>query len=191
MNNKIENNKIRGGKIMTKKEPMILAERIINLIFNIRGRRVIIDTDLADLYGVSTKVLNQAAKRNINRFPASFMFKLTKNEARELFSLRSQNVTLKRGQHVKYLPYVFTEHGALMSANILRSKQAITTSIQIIEVFVRMRKMLISYDDLACKLDEMERKYDSQFQQVFETIRQLMAMPAPTRRKIGFQVKVE
>ncbi len=101
MNNKIENNQIRGGKIMTKKEPMILAERIINLIFNIRGRRVIIDTDLADLYGVSTKVLNEAAKRNINRFPASFMFKLTKNEAREIFSLRSQNVTLKRGQHVK------------------------------------------------------------------------------------------
>ncbi|MEA1928770.1 MAG: ORF6N domain-containing protein, partial [Candidatus Auribacterota bacterium] len=135
--------------------------------------------------------LNQAAKRNINRFPASFMFKLTKNEARELFSLRSQNVTLKRGQHVKYLPYAFTEHGALMSANILRSQQAITTSIQIIEVFVRMRKILISYDDLACKLDEMERKYDSQFQQVFETIRQLMAPPDPTRRKIGFQVKVE
>ncbi len=176
---------------MTKRESMILAERIMNLIFNIRGTKVIIDTDLAALYGVSTKVLNQAVKRNIDRFPASFMFRLKKNEAKELFSLRSQNVTLKRGQHVKYLPYVFTEHGALMSANILRSQQAITISIQIIEVFVRMRKLLISYDDLACKLDEMEKNYDYQFQQVFETIRQLMTTPDTPRRKIGFQVRDE
>ena len=176
---------------MTKKESMILAERIMNLIFNIRGTKVIIDTDLAALYGVSTKVLNQAVKRNIDRFPDSFMFKLRKNEAKELLSLRSQNVTLKRGQHIKYLPYAFTEHGALMSANILRSKQAVTTSIQIIEVFVRMRKMLISYNDLACKLDEMERKYDSQFQQVFETIRQLMTTPDTPRRQIGFKPERE
>ncbi|MFH1037452.1 MAG: ORF6N domain-containing protein [PVC group bacterium] len=176
---------------MNKKESMILSERIMNLIFTIRGTKVIIDTDLAALYGVQTKVLNQAVKRNNERFPDSFMFKLTKKEAKELFSLRSQNVTLKRGQHLKYLPYAFTEHGALMSANVLRSQQAISISIQVIEAFIRMRKMLISYDDLARKLKEMEKKYDSQFRVVFEAIRQLMTPPDPPRRKIGFQTREE
>ena len=174
---------------MKKNQVIIPAERIERSIFLIRGMKVIIDADLAKLYGVKTKVLNQAVKRNIERFPKTFMFQLTRGEAQEWQSLRSQNVTLKRGQHIKYLPHAFTEYGALMAANILKSKKAISVSIQIIETFVRLRRLLKSHADLELKLAAMERKYDKQFRVVFEAIRQLMEPPEPPRKQIGFQVK--
>ena len=174
---------------MKKDRVIIPAERIERSIFLIRGMKVIIDADLAKLYGVKTKVLNQTVKRNIERFPKSFMFQLTKSESQEWQSLRSQNVTLKKGQHLKYLPHAFTEYGALMAANILKSKKAISISIQITETFVRLRRLLQSHADLARKLAAMEKKYDKQFRVVFDAIRQLMEPPERPRKRIGFQVR--
>ena len=118
------------------------------------------------------------------------MFRLTSAEADELRRLRSQFVTLKRGEHRKYLPYAFTEHGALMLANVLNSERAAQTSVQVVRAFVRLRQMLASNADLARKLAALERKYDAQFKVVFAAVRQLMSPPpAPKRREIGFHVK--
>jgi phage regulator Rha-like protein len=143
---------------------------------------------LAELYGVETKVLNQAVKRNATRFPPDFMFQLT---AGEWESLRSQFVTLKRGEHRKYLPYAFTEHGALMLANVLNSERAAQTSVMVVRAFVRLRQMLASNAELARKLAALENKYDAQFKVVFDAIRQLMSPPEPKRREIGFHVKYD
>jgi phage regulator Rha-like protein len=147
-----------------------------------------LDNDLAELYGVETKVLNQAVKRNATRFPPDFMFQLT---AGEWESLRSQFVTLKRGEHRKYLPYAFTEHGALMLANVLNSERAAQTSVMVVRAFVRLRQMLASNAELARKLAALENKYDAQFKVVFDAIRQLMSPPEPKRREIGFHVKYD
>ena len=147
-----------------------------------------LDNDLAELYGVETKVLNQAVKRNATRFPPDFMFQLT---AGEWESLRSQFVTLKRGEHRKYLPYAFTEHGALMLANVLNSERAAQTSVMVVRAFVRLRQMLASNAELARKLAALENKYDAQFKIVFDAIRQLMSPPEPKRREIGFHVKYD
>ncbi len=132
-----------------------------------------LDRDLAVLYGVETKALKQAVKRNLKRFPDDFMFQLTVEEAREL--LRSQNVTLKRGQHFKYLPYVFTENGVAMLSSVLSSEQAILVNIQILRTFTRIREILATHGELKLKIEDMEKKYDGQFRVVFEAIRQLMA----------------
>jgi hypothetical protein len=113
---------------------LVPVERIERAILSIRGEKVMLDSDLAELYGVETKVLNQAVKRNIERFPADFMFQLTQEEYDDLVRLRSQFVTLKRGEHRKYLPYAFTEHGALMLANVLNSERAAQTSVQVVRV---------------------------------------------------------
>jgi hypothetical protein len=144
--------------------------------------------DLAKLYEVPTKVLNQAVKRNQERFPSDFMFQLTPNEAQVL---RSQFVTLKSGtgRHSKYLPYAFTEQGVAMLSSVLRSKRAVQVNVEIMRAFVRLRRMLASNEDLARKLDALEKEYDSQFRVVFDVIRELMAPPEPRRRKIGFLVK--
>lgn len=144
------------------------------------------DSDLAALYGVTTKVLNQAVKRNAVRFPNSFLFKLTKEEALKARLSRSQNVTLKRGQNIKYLPNAFTEHGALMAANVLNSPRAITTSISLIEVFIKMRRLALSVEVLAQKVNALENKFDSQFAIVFDAIRELMSTPESPKREIGF-----
>jgi hypothetical protein len=145
-----------------------------------------LDEDLAGLYEVAVKVLNQAVKRNIDRFPDDFMFQLT---SEEFDNLRSQTVTLKtgRGQHRKYPPYAFTEQGVAMLSSVLRSKRAVQVNIEIMRAFVRLRQMLASNADLARKLDALERKYDAQFKVVFDAIRQLMSPPQPKRPGIGFR----
>ena len=147
-----------------------------------------LDADLAELYGVSVKRLNEQVRRNIKRFPVDFMFQLTREEHD---SLRSQIATLKgrRGEHRKYLPYVFTEQGVAMLSGILNSERAIRVNIEIMRAFVRLRQILASNAQLARKLDALEKKYDAQFKLVFDVIRQLMTPPEPNRRKIGFLVK--
>jgi len=152
----------------------------------IRGQKVMLDRDLAELYGVQTRVLKQAVRRNIRRFPGDFMFELAKEEND---SLRSQNVTLKRGQHSKYLSFAFTEQGVAMLSSVLNSDRAIDVNIEIMRAFVRLRQMLGAHKDLRRKLAELEKKYDDQFKIVFEAIAELMAPPKETPKKIGFQLK--
>ncbi len=179
---------------MTESKVLVPAERIEQSILMIRGHKVMLDRDLAILYGVSTKVLNQAVKRHRDRFPEDFMFQATLEEAKMWWSqvgdvrLRSQIVTLKRGQHTKYRPHAFTEHGILMLSSVLNSERAVQVNIEIMRAFVRLRRILASHADLTRKLDALERKYDSQFKMVFDAIRQLMQSPAPKRRSIGFRV---
>ncbi len=177
---------------------LIPVERIEKSILLLRGQRVMLDRDLASLYGVPTKVLNQAVKRNKERFPEDFMFRLTAQEARNWWSdvtevcLRSQNVTLKRGQHLKYHPYAFTEHGILMLSSVLKSERAIQVNIEIMRAFVRLRQLLASHKELARKLTELEahlKNHDEQIQAIFEAIRRLMVPPGPPRKRIGFAIK--
>jgi len=166
--------------------PMAIPmERVENRILTIRGHRVMVDTDLAGVYGVPTKALNQAIKRNADRFPDDFMFQLSREEAD---SIRSQTVTLKtvRGKHWKYLPYVFTEHGAIMAASVLNSPRAIEASVYVVRAFVKMREVLATHKELVQRLDEMEGKYDRQFKVVFDAIRALMEPPKTTTRRIGY-----
>ncbi|MBI5429359.1 MAG: ORF6N domain-containing protein [Nitrosomonadales bacterium] len=164
----------------------LAVEHIESKIFLVRGQKVMLDEDLAALYEVEIKVLNQAVKRNLDRFPDDFMFQLTADEA---LSLRSQTVTLKsgRGQHRKYSPYAFTEQGVSMLSSVLRSDRAIHVNIEIMRAFVRLRQMLASNTELSRKLSALEKKYDTQFRAVFDAIRQLMA-PTETKKKrpIGF-----
>lgn len=161
------------------------AERIEQIIRVVRGHRVMLDTDLAKLYGVAPKALNQGVKRNRTRFPEDFMFQLT---AEESVALRSQFVTLKagRGQHRKYRPYVFTEQGVAMLSSVLHSERAIQVNIAIMRAFVRLRELISSNKVLARRLAELEKKYDAQFRVVFEAIRELMAEPESKSRRIGF-----
>jgi hypothetical protein len=165
---------------------LIPAERIEQRIFLLRGQRVMLSPHLAELYGVEPKVLLQAVKRNSERFPSDFMFQLTHQEVTRS---RSQFVTLKRGQNVKYLPYAFTEQGVAMLSSVLRSKRAVQVNVDIMRAFVRLRQLLVSHADLAVKLEELEKKYDAQFRIVFDAIRQLMSPPAVPRKAIGFQVR--
>jgi len=167
---------------------VVPVERIENAILAIRGHRVLLDSELATLYGVDVKVLNQAVKRNIERFPADFMFQLSAEEA---VPLRSQIVTLKvaRGLHRKYLPYAFTEQGVAMLSSVLRGPRAVQVNIGIMRAFVRLRQMLQQNAGLARKLATMEKKYDTQFKVVFDAIRGLMAPPEPRRKRIGFRAE--
>jgi phage regulator Rha-like protein len=165
---------------------LIPIERIANMIYLIRDIRVMLDRDLAALYGVETKVLKQAVRRNIRRFPDDFMFELTEYENR---ALRSQNVTLKRGQHSKYLPYAFTEQGVAMLSSVLSSERAIQVNILIMRAFTKLREMLSTHEDLRRKVEAMERKYDRQFKVVFDAIKKLIDIESKPKRKIGFEVK--
>jgi phage regulator Rha-like protein len=149
----------------------------------IRGHKVLLDSDLAELYGVEVKQLKRQVRRNINRFPEDFMFQLQKEEYE---SLRGHFGTLKRGEHAKYLPYAFTEQGVAMLSSVLNSDRAIEVNIQIMRAFVKLREMLSTNKDLARKLADMEKKYDAQFKVVFDAIRQLMSPTAPKKGKIGF-----
>jgi len=171
---------------MASEPSLVPVERIEKAILLIRGKKVMLDADLASLYGVETRVLVQAVRRNLGRFPEDFMFQLCKEE---VDFLRSQIVTLKRGrgQHTKYLPYAFTEQGVAMLSSVLRSPRAIQVNIEIMRAFVRLRQMLASHAELARKLDALEQKYDVQFKAVFDAIRQLMVPPEPKRRPIGFR----
>ena len=164
---------------------IVPQEIIESKIYLLRGRKVMLDKDLAILYGVETKVLNQAVKRNIKRFPDDFMFQLNRDETSELS--RSQFVTLKKGQNIKYLPYAFTENGVAMLSSVLNSDRAITVNIQIMRTFTRLREMIATHKDLQKKIAEMEKKYDHQFKVVFDAIKQLLAPPEIKKKKIGFK----
>ena len=165
---------------------LLPTERIEQAIFLIRGQKVILDDDLSRLYGVTTKRLNEQVKRNRKRFPDDFMFQLNLQEVRDL---RSHFATLKSGsgRHRKYLPYAFTEHGAIMAANVLNSQRAIAASVYVVRAFVKLRELIASNKDLAKRLDELEKKYDSQFKVVFDAIRELMTPVNPKPRRIGFR----
>jgi hypothetical protein len=168
-----------------KPDPLALqAERRILLI---RRQRVILDYDVAALYGMETRALKQAVRRNLDRFPGDFMFELSSDE---VAAMVSQNVIPGRGRLGGARPMAFTEQGVAMLSSVLRSGRAVQVNVAIMRAFVRLRKMLLSNADLARKLAELEQKYDSQFRVVFEAIRQLMA-PPPARPKpeIGFHVK--
>jgi ORF6N domain len=146
-----------------------------------------LDADLAVLYGVSTKRLNEQVRRNRSRFPDDFMFQLTREEVR---SLRSQIATSKQGRGGRrYAPLVFTEQGIAMLSTVLNSERAIQVNIEIMRAFVRLREMIATHKDLARKLEALERRYDAQFKVVFDAIRELMAPPESKKRKIGFLVK--
>ncbi len=162
---------------------LVPAERIERAILEIRGLRVMLDADLAALYGVSTKALNQAVKRNLDRFPATFMFRLTAEERREVVTVCDHLRNLK---YTRALPQAFTEHGAIMLASVLKSRTAVVVSVRVVEAFVRLRHAAASHADLARKVDDLERKYDGQFRAVFDAIRRLMESPEERRERIGF-----
>jgi hypothetical protein len=177
------------GQAAKRPKSLVPVEQIERAILLIRGQKVILDRDLAELYGVETRMLKQAVRRNVGRFPGDFMFELTKEEAR---SLRSQNVTLKRGGHSKYLPFAFTEQGVAMLSSVLNSARAIEVNIAIMRAFVRLRELVSTHKKLELKLSELERKmekHDESIETIFEAIRQLMTPPEERRRKIGFEVK--
>jgi len=148
------------------------------------------DSDLAKLYGVSTKNLNKGVKRNAKRFPSDFMFQLTSKESG---FLRFQSGTSNQSSHGgrRYLPYVFTEQGIAMLSSVLRSERAVQVNIAIMRAFVQLRSLLATHDELRRKIEEMERKYDARFQAVFATIKQMLEMPIPTKRQIGFHAATE
>jgi ORF6N domain len=162
------------------------AERILHSIHLIRMERVLLDVDLAVLYGVETRVLIQAVKRNMLRFPADFMFQLSDDEWTDL---KSQSVISSSWGGRRTAPYAFTEHGIAMLSSVLNSKQAIAVNIEIMRAFTRLRAMLASHADLARKLEALECKYDGQFRAVFEAIRDLMEPPPSAKKPIGFRPK--
>lgn len=160
------------------------AERIEKAIFLIRGHKVMLDRDLAELYDVPTKALKQAVRRNKTRFPADFMFTLNK---KEFEFWRSQFVTSKADRKgLRYAPMAFTEQGVAMLSSVLKSPRAVEVNIQIMRAFVRLREIISTNAELQRKLDELERKYDKQFKLVFDAIRQLMIPPPSPRKQIGF-----
>ena len=165
---------------------LVPIELIASKIVLVRGEKVLIDHDLAEMYGVETKQLKRAVRRNINRFPEDFMFQLTKEEYR---SLRSQFGTLKRGTHSKYPPMAFTEQGIAMLSSVLNSDRAIEVNIAIMRAFVKLREMMATHSDLKRKIESMEKKYDEQFQIVFEAIKQLLSEEDKPKKKIGYTVK--
>jgi hypothetical protein len=174
---------------MSKDKSLIPIERIERLILLIRGHKVMLDSDLAELYGVTTKRLNEQVRRNLSRFPEDFIFQLTESETH---LLRSQFATSKEGRGGRrYLPYAFTEQGVAMLSSVLNSERAIKVNIEIMRAFVRLRQILASNKELAKRLDELEQKYDAQFKIVFDAIRQLMAPPEPEppKKRIGFLVE--
>lgn len=177
----------------------IAAEVIAKRIFEVRGKKVMLDRDLAVLYGVLAKVLNQTVKRNFRRFPEDFMFQLSWEEVQALrlqsadLNSRSQIVTLKQGGNIKYLPHVFTEHGVAMLSSVLNSERAIQVNILIMRAFTKLRDMLLTHKELAVKIDVLERKYgehDETIKTIFEAIKQLLEPPPIKERKIiGFGVE--
>ena len=165
-------------------------------IHTVRGQRIILDFDLAEIYGVPTKRLNEQVKRNKNRFPTDFMFKITSQEWEALksqimisnASMRSQFATASK-RNVRYFPYAFTEHGAAMAANVLNSPRAIEMSLFIVRAFIRLRQMLLGNKELRQEIEEMKRQTNDRFQVVFETLDHLLALDEKPKRKIGFTAK--
>ncbi len=166
-----------------KTTAVIPPERVERAILLIRGQKVMLDVDLAALYGVPTKRFNEQVKRNQDRFPDDFRFRLTPEEKAEVVANCDH---LRKLKFSATLPYAFTEHGAVMAANVLNSPTAVQASIQVVRAFVRLRQILASHQELARKLEALEKKYDKRFQAVFDAIRALMTPPEPKRRPIGF-----
>jgi ATP-dependent Clp protease ATP-binding subunit ClpA len=175
---------------MSDRDAVVSLDRVESLILSMRGRRVILDSDLARLYGVTTKRLNEQVRRNFGRFPADFMFRLTVEEAE---ALRSQNATSKAGRGGRrYAPYAFTEHGAIMLASVLNTTRAVDVSVYVVRAFVRLREMMATNREVAMKLQELDRKvagHDEAIRSLVQAIRRLMAPPRPQRRSIGFRVE--
>ena len=171
---------------MNSSRALTAAVNVERRILSIRGQRVLLDADLAALYGVSTRALNQAVKRNRDRFPEDFMFQLTETEKAEVITVCDH---LRPLRFSPSLPYAFTEHGAIMLASVLSTPTAVQASVHVVRAFVRLREVLATHKDLARKLEELEKKYDAQFMGVFDAIRQLMTPPAKERRSIGFRVE--
>jgi len=165
------------------KKSLVKRELIEQRILLVRGSRVMIDADLAEIYGTTTKRLNQAVKRNRERFPVDFMFQLNEKEKIELVTECDHLSKLK---YSPSLPYAFTEHGAIMAANVLNTPQAVEMSVFVVRAFIRLRQMVIEHKDLARKLSRMEQKYDAQFKIVFDEIKKLMIYKEKPRRRIGF-----
>lgn len=168
---------------------LVPLEVIEGKILLIRGQRVMLDRDLAELYGVEVRQLKRQVRRNLERFPGDFMFQVS---AEENDSLRRHFGTLKRGEHSKYRPYVFTEQGVAMLSGVLRSRRAVLVNIQIMRVFVKLRQLLLTHKELALQLAQLERKietHDEEISVIFDAIRKLMTPPEPTKRKIGFGIK--
>jgi hypothetical protein len=174
---------------MPKRVSLIPARRIEQAILMLRGQKVMLDRDLAALYGVPTKVLNQAVRRNAARFPADFMFQLSKAEFE---NWRSQIVTSNPDAKmaIRRRPYAFTENGVAMLSSVLNSDRAIAVNIQIMRIFTRLRKLLADHQDLARRLDDLEGKYDKQFAVVFDAIRQLMTPPATPPSELGYHTLI-
>jgi len=173
---------------------LTVIEGIKEKIYLIRGQKVMLDSDLVEVYQVETRVLKQAVRRNLHRFPLDFMFELSLEETRHIESLRSQIVTLdagksKRGKYSKYVPFAFTEHGAVMLASVLNSPTAIEASIKVVRAFVKMRSILALHQDLADRIDELEKatdKHDQKFAVVFQLLGEIKRDPKFLKRKIGF-----
>jgi len=174
------------------KTAIVVTNKVDSKIFVLRGQRVILDRDLAELYGVEVRHLNQQAKRNARRFPPAFRFQLS---AHELKLLRSQNVISSEGHGgARYLPYAFTEHGAIMAATVLNSERAVEMSVFVVLAFVRMRRAIAGNRNLLTKLAELERRlegHDSEIQALMNAIRELMSPEEPNRRRIGFETPEE
>ena len=174
-------------KSLKSRRQTVALATVGSRILLIRGHKVILDSDLAELYGVTTGNLNKAVTRNINRFPEDFMFRLVREEYR---SLRFQSGTLKRGQHSKYLPRAFTQEGVAMLSGVLKTQRAVLVNVALMRAFVKLRELLATHKDLAQKLEALEKKYDDKFRVVFEAIRELMAPDKPPpQQQIGFGTK--
>lgn len=174
---------------MSSSTSIILVESIESIIIPIRGQKILVDADLARLYGVPTKRLNEQVKRNIKRFPADFMFELSPEEKKELVANCDRFTNL---HHSTVLPKAFTEHGVLMAANVLRTEKAFEVSVQIIRAFVRIRQMLTTTPDLAKKIEEIENrlaKHDQEFKDFHDLLLPLIGMNLANKRKIGFKPK--
>lgn len=165
-------------------QPPLTLKEIESKIYLIRGRKVMMDSDLATLYGVTTFNLNKAVRRNIVRFPSDFMFQLTNQEVSDLiFQIGISKVTVGRGGR-RHHPYVFTQEGVAMLSSVLRSNQAVEVNIYIMRAFVRLREMTLGHDDLSRRIDQLEERYDTQFGSVFDVIREMIAEHAVPRKKI-------
>ena len=168
---------------------IVPTERITSSILWLHHQKVMLDRDLAQLYGVETRVLVQAVQRNVERFPEDFMFRLTKEESEQVRNLRSQNVISSSGHGgTRYLPYAFTEQGVAMLSSVLRSDRAVQVNIEIMRAFARLRELLLSNEELSRRLDELEGRYDEKFEAVFKALRQLMTPPKTPGRRLGFVV---
>jgi hypothetical protein len=193
---------LKSHAVISSREKSPLSLVIESQVLVLRGHKVLLSQQLAGLYGVETRALNQAVARNMQRFPADFMFQLDVSDIDSLRSqiviedaerfdslgaLRSQIVTLKPGQHAKYLPYAFTEQGVAMLSSVLKSERAVAVNIEIMRTFVKLRGMLSEHADMKHKLNALEKKYDDNFKVVFDAIHQLMTPPEQSKKKrIGF-----